>query len=265
MKTKTCLVSLMVLMLALTLVNPANAALNYSPIRIRFQTGATSAIASGQLAARQSQDYVLRALAGQVMQVTLWPDANARLSIWSADGTQLKAPEGEVGWQGTLPKTQDYTIRVSARGQTLSYCLRMTVFGRIQFAPGGTSAIVSSPQQQCASQSAEVVGGYALRAAAGQTMRVSISSLQHNTFLTITGADGRALKSYDDWNTSWQGVLPATQDYYLQPVSVGADSRFTINVTIDPLPQPAAARIRFAPGAESATVSGHLSPGASAR
>jgi hypothetical protein len=196
--------------------------------------------------------------------VTLWPDVNARLSIWGADGTQLKAPKGEVGWQGILPKTQDYTIRVSARGQKLSYCLRMTVFGRIQFARGATSALVTSPQQHCVPQAAEVVGAYALRASAGQTMRVSISSPEHNTYLTITGADGRALKYYDDWSTNWQGILPATQDYHLQPVSVGNDSQFTIKVTVDPLSLPVATRIRFAPGADSASLPVKLAPETSA-
>jgi hypothetical protein len=59
--------------------------------------------------------------------------------------------------------------------------------------------------------------------------------------------------------------LPSTQDYYLLPVSVGADARFTMTVWISPLGQAAPTRIRFAPGAESATVSGQLVPGSPAR
>jgi hypothetical protein len=210
---------------------------------------------------------VLRAGAGQVMQVTLWPPADgARLLLWGADGTPLNRwPDADQGWQGRLPKTQDYTVQVVAPDSPLSYCLRVTVLARIQFPSGGTYATVSSPAQHCVPQGSEVVGGYALRAFGGQTMRVSVSSPGHNTYLTIVGANGAPLKYYDDWSTAWEGVLPSTQDYYLLPVAVGPDSQFTLTVWISPLGQAAPTRIRFAPGAESGTVSGHLAPGTPAR
>jgi hypothetical protein len=234
--------------------------------RIRFQTDATSAAVSGQLAAHRTHDYVLRASAGQILQVGLWSNVGANILIWGADGTPLKRwTNQEQGWQGRLPKTQDYYVQVVALDQAVYYCLRVTVFARIQFARGATSATVSSPVQHCAPQAPEVVGGYALRAFAGQTMRVTLNSPNHNTYLTIVGADGAPLKYYDDWSTVWEGVLPSTQDYYLLPVSVGADARFTMTVWISPLGQAAPTRIRFAPGAESATVSGQLVPGSPAR
>jgi hypothetical protein len=109
------------------------------------------------------------------------------------------------------------------------------------------------------------VGGYALRAYSGQTMRVTVTSPNHNVYLTIVGANKAPLKYYDDWKTAWEGVLPTTQDYYLLLVAVGGDTRFTMTVWISPLGQAAPTRIRFAPGEESATVSGHLAPGGSAR
>ncbi len=264
MKHKKFLVCLFILALLAANIIPAAAAPDIKAIRIRFQPGATSAVTSGTLAPRQTQEYVLRAMAGQIMQVVVWPNAGARLAIWGADGTQLKADSDELGWQGTLPKTQDYRIQVTARGQNLAYCLRTTVYGRIQFERGATTAGVSSPTSRCTPQAVEVVGGYALRALAGQTMRVEIDSPNHNTYLTVTGADGKALKYYDDWNTAWEGVLPGTQDYYLLPVSVGKDARFTIKISISPINQPVATRIRFALGAESATVDGRLEPGGQA-
>jgi hypothetical protein len=200
------------------------------------------------------------------MQVNLWSNVGANILIWGADGTPLKRwTNQEQGWQGKLPKTQDYYVQVVALDQAVSYCLRVTVFARIQFARGATSATVTSPVQHCVPQAPEVVGGYALRALAGQTMRVTLNSPNHNTYLTLVGANGVALKYYDDWSTTWEGVLPSTQDYYLLPVSVGADARFTMNVWISPLGQAAPTRIRFAPGAESGTVSGSLVPGSPAR
>jgi len=196
----------------------------------------------------------------------LWSDGVANILIRGADGTLLKrGTQQEQGWQGKLPKTQDYSIQVVARDQAVTYCLRVVVYARIQFARGATSATVSSPVQNCVPQGAEVVGGYALRAFAGQTMRVTLTSPNHNVYLTIVGANKVPLKYYDDWKTAWEGVLPATQDYYLLPVAAGGDTRFTMTVWISPRGQAAPTRIRFAPGEESATVSGHLAPGGNAR
>jgi hypothetical protein len=265
-KTKMFLVVLIVLLLGAVVPASAEAAMGGAATRIRFQPGATSGVVSGQLAPRLTREYVLRASAGQVMQVALWPNAGANLVIWGADGTPLKRwSEQEVGWQGKLPKTQDYFVQVVALDQAVSYCLRVTVFARTQFAPGTSSATVSSPVAHCVPQAAEVVGGYALRAFTGQTMRVTLNSPNHNTYLTIVGANGAPLKYYDDWRTVWEGVLPSTQDYYLLPVSVGADARLTMTVWISPLGQAAPTRIRFAPGTESGTVSGQLAPGSPVR
>jgi len=266
MKNKTLLAVCALLLLAAAIPTTAGAAMGSAATRIRFQTGATSGAVSGQLGPRLARDYVLRASAGQIMQVNLWSNVGANILIWGADGTPLKRwTNQEQGWQGKLPKTQDYYVQVVALDQAVSYCLRVTVFARIQFARGATSATVSSPVQHCAPQAPEVVGGYALRAFAGQTMRVTLNSPNHNTYLTIVGANGAPLKYYDDGSTVWEGVLPSTQDYYLLPVSVGADARFTATVWISPLGQAAPTRIRFAPGTESGTVSGNLVPGSPAR
>jgi hypothetical protein len=262
------LVLAMLVSLLLTGALPAvaQASMGDPAMRIQFQRGATSAVVSGQLAAHATHDYVLRASAGQIMQVVLWPEGAAGLLIWGADGTPLKNwPDQGQGWQGRLPRTQDYTVQVISLDQPLSYCLRVTVMARIQFAAGSSSATRSSPMQTCIPQAAEVVGGYAFRASAQQTVRVTLASPNHNVYLTLVGADGVPVKYYDDWSTSWEGRVPTTQDYYLLPVAVGSDSRFTLSVWIGPRGQPAPTRIRFAPGATSATVSGSLAPGASAR
>ena len=44
------------------------------PARISFAAGATSATAEGNLAARQTQYYVLRASGGQTMEVNATPE-----------------------------------------------------------------------------------------------------------------------------------------------------------------------------------------------
>jgi hypothetical protein len=267
-KMRIAVVGLVILALSTIVPAAAQASMGEPATRIQFQPGATSAAAAGQLAPRQTHDYVLRAGAGQVMQVSLWSSSGTNIAIRGADGTTLKrSSDQQQSWQGTLPRTQDYTIRVLAFDQAASYCLRVTVLARIQFARGATSATVFSPVQQCAAQDGEVVGGYVLRALAHQTMRVTLTSPNHNVYLTIAGANGTTLKSYDDWSTGWEGLLPSSQDYYLLPVATGPDARFTLTVWISPLGQTtsSATRIRFAPWATSATMSGSLAPGGSAR
>jgi hypothetical protein len=197
------------------------------------------------------------------MQVMLAANAPTRLLVQGADGTVLnQGSSRQPGWQGRLPRTQDYTVQVTALDQPISYCLRVTAYARIQFAPGATSATVSSPVEQCLTQDVDEVGGYLLRALAGQTMRVTMSSPNHNVYLTITGADGVPVKFYDDWSATWEGVLPTTQDYNLVPIAVGGDTRFSLTVWVSPLGQAAPpARIRFASGAISGSVTGRLAAG----
>ena len=233
--------------------------------RVQFQPGATSAAVSGELAPGGTRTYVLRASAGQIMQVTLWANVGAKILIWGADGSRLNRGTEEEGWQGTLPKTQDYFIQVVGGDQALSYCLRATVFARIQFPRGAVSATVASPTQTCVPQGVEVVGAYALRASAGQTLRVTLNSPNNDILLTVVGADGTPVKYYDDWSTVWEGVLPTTQDYHLLLVATGGDSRFTMTVTARTPGQTPPTRIRFAAGTTSATVSGSLAQGTPAR
>jgi hypothetical protein len=90
------------------------------PVRIRFETGATSATVSGGLEEGQMRHYVLRALAGQRMIVE--PHATTGevgLIISGADGQVLLS--GRVGqpggaFDGILPASQDYLIAVQAKG-----------------------------------------------------------------------------------------------------------------------------------------------------
>jgi hypothetical protein len=205
-------------------------------MRVIFQPGATSAVRTGHLAPGESHRYLLAARAGQIMSVDLVSEAAAGLAIQGADGLVLKeALDGASQWQGTLPSTQDYYVQISAADRAVDYGLRLTVFARIQFASGATSATVSSPVERLGPEGIEVAGAYVLRAMAGQTMRVTVTSPGSDVLLTITGADGTPLKRYVDGRAEWEGVLPLTQDYYLQPVSAGAAASFTMTVTISPL------------------------------
>ena len=224
------------------------------PERIQFAAGATSALVSGGAPAGGAHNYVLNAMGGQTMTVRLGVTQGlGLLVIWGADGNVLISDHaGATEWSGVLPSTQDYYIDVQAAADqpALVYTLEVAIPARIQFASGATSAVVSG--------SAPPGGGvsYVLNAAAGQTMTVRLGVTQGLGLIIIWGADGNVLISDHAGATEWSGVLPTTQDYFID-VRAAADQpalKYTLEVAIP-------ARIQFAPGAIKAEVSGTVPAG----
>jgi hypothetical protein len=119
---------------------------------------------------------------------------------------------------------------------------------RIRFAPGATQATIEGYLPD---------GGralYVMGVAAGQfvEMNAAIGTMGHGLRFSIIGADGFVVKPMGEAHT--RTVVPSTQDYYVDLVSdVGATS-YRLSVLIP-------VRIRFAPGATSATVAGGLEEG----
>ena len=228
------------------------------PTRIAFASGATSALVEGTVQPGAISRYVLKDSAGQTMRVYLSPyqPVDLLMAIWGADGDVLLSGHVKTDqWSGVLRTTQDYFISVTtADGSTaVSYALQVIIPERIQFAAGTTSALVSG--------GAPAGGGhnYVLSAMGGQTMTVHLGVTQGLGLIIIWGADGTVLISDHAEATDWTGVLPSTQDYYID-VRAAADNpalAYALEVSIP-------ARIQFAPGAISAEVSGSLPPAGAA-
>ena len=108
---------------------PSTTTPELQPTRIQFQPGATSATVTGHVVAYGADLYVLRAMAGQTMDVLLTsPAIDVLLEIWGADGTVLKRHvDGETYWTGLLPVTQDYFIKVVSFGSEVDYTLTVTI------------------------------------------------------------------------------------------------------------------------------------------
>jgi putative hemolysin len=103
---------------------------------------------------------------------------------------------------------------------------------RIQFASGAISAQVQgdlAPNE---------VDRYVLNAMAGQEMRLNLSTGAAGdpaAILVIWGADGTVLISDHADATAWVGLLPATQDYYVDVRSLAqASLDYTLEVIIPP-------------------------------
>jgi hypothetical protein len=200
------------------------------PVRLRFEPGGTSASVEGSIEAGGINDYVINAMAGQTMMVSLdSPNRDVFLTIYGVqDGQPLvRSAMGQTMWTGTLPGTQDYSIKAVSVGQATAYSLQVVIPARIKFAPGATSASVQG------TVSGGAIVRYLLRAMAGQTMTVVITSPHQDVLLTIWGlTDGQPLVRSVSGATSWTGVLPATQDYVIDAVSVGGNTTYTVETTV---------------------------------
>lgn len=134
---------------------------------------------------------------------------------------------------------------------------------RITFAPGTISATVNGTVTD------PVHRKYLVRAQAGQTLKVQLTSAQPTTSFSAVGmSGGQTLKGLGDGGNTWSGVLPQTQDYLIEIVTLEYSSTsFTLYVEVPPATSPVVTpeRINFAPGAISATVSGSTSAIAPAR
>ena len=243
--------------------------------RIRFAPGATTAIEQGSLAAGGMDRYVLAATAGQIMSVNVSSSqGQVILVIYGADGTVLISDHaGTTHWSGQLPSTQDYYIDAKSVGDAANYTLQVTIpphpqpspepaTKRIHFQPGATTAV------EHGTVTAGGADRYVLKALAGQTMSVNVSSFGGQVILVIWGADGTVLISDHAGTTHWSGQLPSTQDYYIDARSVGSVAvEYTLQVTIPPGPgpQPTPKRIHFAPGSITAVEHGSVAAGESDR
>ena len=210
---------------------PPPAAGGPAPVRLSFEPGGTSVSVEGKIEAGGVNDYVINAMAGQTMMVSLDSlNRDVFLTIYGVqDGQPLvRSALGQTMWTGTLPGTQDYMVKAVSEGAAATtYWLQVVIPARIKFAPGATSALVQG----------NVTGGsivrYLLRAMAGQTMTVTVTSPRQDVLLTIWGLeDGQPLVRSVSGATSWTGVLPATQDYVIDAVSVGDSTTYTVETTV---------------------------------
>lgn len=199
-----------------------------SPVRISFPSGGTWAQVTGKLAADSSQSYLLRASRNQLLEVNLAPEDGVQLSIHGADGTVLKkANSGETSFRGTLPSTQDYVLKVSAKQKT-AYTMNVAVPARISFAPGAISDTVTG---RVAAESSQY---YILGALKNQELEVQVTP-ENKLRVVIYGVDGTVLKSGMSEASSFSGKLPRSQDYIIGLSAGDKAVNFSMKVTIPSL------------------------------
>lgn len=212
-----------------------------SAVRIRFENGGISRTVEGSLSASEAQPYVLRALAGQVMQVGVTSSGGrVNLSVQGAsDGILYQSyTEGRSTWTGVLPRSQDYLLTAVASGGSATYDLAVTVYplldgdpDRVRFSTGGTSASIESKLTGLGD-----IEGYALRALANQTMHVELTSgAQSGITLIVKGANER-LVGIGSGDRELEVKLPSSQDYIVLLANTTERTyTYVVKITIDPL------------------------------
>ena len=200
------------------------------PARVNFAGGATGANLTGSVGGAQTVEYVLGAAQGQTLSLNVEANpATIFLSVYGADGTgYLQGIQYLTSFTMQLPKTQDYVVQLINTNSTATpYTLQVQIPSRVQFARGAISARI--PGYVLYGN----VNEYVLGARGGQTMTVSVNAVSGTVGLTIVGADGSPIKRYQNGPVdSWSGVLPATQDYYLEIFGLGNSTSYTLDITI---------------------------------
>lgn len=110
-------------------LNPPSAATSAAR-RIQFQPGNLTSTSQGSLTANGMDVYVVLLTAQQRVTVRASSTgASLLMSIAGVDGNVLKSSgAGGPNWSGTIPKTQDYEIRLTtADGAAAPYSLEVTV------------------------------------------------------------------------------------------------------------------------------------------
>jgi len=104
------------------------------PIEIRFPANGTYVDVTDNIVAGGSKTYLLNAMQGQVMSVSVLPQADAASTI----SMQIKGAEGSVlcpkvaeeqclFWRGMLPASQDYFVTLTPDGRGLQFVMRVAI------------------------------------------------------------------------------------------------------------------------------------------
>ena len=254
----------------LSLAAPSQSALLQTQ-RIRFAAGATSAQVSGQVDGNTMTTYLLNALSGQQMQVSVSsPAGNDYQPVVSPLGSPLaRAQAGAQSFAGTLPESGDYTFQVSAPVGTAltTYTLAVSVTGGALPQPGPTQRITFAQGANSATVTGQLAGYtvdyYLVNAYAGQQIQVSVTTPSTRAYISLITPSGAALARAQAGTKNYTGTLPETGDYTIR-VSTnpgGPQIVYTLNVTItgsSVTPPPGYQRISFQPGATSAQVYGQV-------
>jgi ribosomal protein S11 len=241
--------------------------------RIQFAQGATSATVTGQVSGDVFNGYVIRALAGQRMQLTLMTFAlPIYLTLISPGGSPLaRAQAGAQSFDGVLPETGDYTIQISAPAGTTTTPYALVVFVTNMPSPTTTNERISYATGRSSVQVFDQIDGnsmdtYLLYISADQQLQITVQSPANNVYLTLVSPGGSPLARAQNGAQNFDQIVSETGDYTIQISAPAGTTQTTYTLTATaigavvqpPPPSGGTQRINFAPGATSAQRSGQV-------
>jgi hypothetical protein len=128
------------------------------------------------------------------------------------------------------PEQKQYTVNLTCAKGEVGMTLPKTEPERIQFASGATSARLQGQLYPGG------IASYVLGGAAGQTMSINLNPGESGV-LSIWGLDGTTLTDASEMASGIGIVLPATQDYFIDVISIAENPfDYTLDVSISALP-----------------------------
>ena len=152
-------------------------------------------------------------------------------------------PSPTVAQPTALPTATNTSVPPTIPPPPPQPSLNLPAATRISFATGATESVTTGTIQPGQTLN------FVVKALQSQPMIVSADSPNHDLNLAVFGANGAVLLSASQNTTNWQGLLPATQDYYFQIIGSAAAENFTLNLII-------VARIQFGVGQIQTTLQG---------
>lgn len=119
---------------------------------------------------------------------------------------------------------------------------------RLGFAAGATYTVIAGQVEAGQTLS------YALQAGRDQPMLVNLDSTDMDASLSIRGQNGTVLLPSSSKFFSWQGLVPTTQDYFIDIIGGKKSQSFSLSIKV-------AARIQFAIGETRTVLRGVTSNG----
>ncbi|MDH3529689.1 MAG: PPC domain-containing protein [Acidobacteriota bacterium] len=211
---------------------------------VRFAKGKTSRSYTSSIKKGGSHTFRLAAAKGQDMDVEISSKQNnAEIRVFDPSGRPVANDGSPAIFSANLPSTGTYKIVVTSEKGDDSFTVDFIVAGGAEEPPdppqqgGLTKTVKFSRGKSSASYSDAVLLGtrnnYILGAQAGQSMSVSISSVENNAVFQIRGPNGylRGAGPGTD-RRSWSGQLPANGKYTVIVGSTRGNATYSVTFSI---------------------------------
>ncbi len=224
-------------------------------VAVRFEKGKTSRGYDETVSSGGNHVYTLGASKGQLMNVRISSDNDAAVfNVLDPVGNKLNdSDSGSMVFTKNLPANGNYKIIVTGSKGNSKYKINFSVNKKAADeedeeavdeddedevpAAGLTKTVKFSKGGSSATYSDAVIRGeqntYILGASAGQTMNVSISSLENNAVFQIKGPNGYLPGTAPGKDArSWSGTLPANGKYNIIVGGTRGNATYKVSFSI---------------------------------